>query len=194
MIFYYHGQPRLSLWSDSPNHCATVVAMLLVGIIAIVGTFRSSSKRKLLPLAIGILSLCVGSVILILTYSRGGWIAYGFGLAFLAATAPRLRRVCAFCSIGFLLGFILIPKALDRAGSVADQEDRSISNRIEVWKGALAMTAAHSFVGLRNDFFGTQFSAWYQPIKMNTRYGAALNNYLTISSEHGSIWLMFYLL
>jgi len=34
----------------------------------------------------------------------------------------------------FLLGFVLIPKALDRVGSVAGQEDRSITNRIEVGK------------------------------------------------------------
>ncbi|MDB4793722.1 O-antigen ligase family protein [Methylacidiphilales bacterium] len=133
-------------------------------------------------------------MILILTYSRGGWAAYGCGLAFLAVSARQLRRICAFCAIGFLLGVILIPKALDRAGSVADQEDRSITNRIAVWKGALAMTAAHPLTRLHSDFFGTQFSAWYQPIKMNTKYGAALNNYLTISAERGSLCLAAYLL
>jgi len=194
MIFYYHGQPRLSLWSDSPNHCATVVAMLLVGIVAIAGTSRPSSRRQSLLFALGTLSLCVGNLILILTYSRGGWISYGCGLLFLAASAPRLRILCAFCAIGFLLGIIVTPRALVRAGSVADQEDRSITHRVDVWKGALAMTAVHPFTGLGVNQFGPQFSAWYQPLSMNTRYAAALNNYLTISVERGLFGLMGYLL
>jgi hypothetical protein len=107
------------------------------------------------------------------------------GLALLAHIDAFLRRIAFYCFIGFILGMILIPEGVSRAQSIGDVTDRSITNRLEVWEGALAMTADHPFSGVGVGNFGDQFSALYQPLIMNTSYQAAVNNYLTISAERG---------
>jgi pimeloyl-ACP methyl ester carboxylesterase len=193
-MFYYQSEPRLSLGLESPNDCATIVAMLSVVTIGLTSKCIVDAwwrKYSLLFLSVIIASF---TVILIFTYSRGGWVAYSAGLIFLILTAPKYRKPWLPYVLLFLIGIAFVPKGFDRAGSIADKEDRSITNRIEVWKGATAMTAAHPFTGVGMDEFGSQFSAWYQPLSMNTRYGAALNNYLTLSSECGSFSLIIYLL
>lgn len=193
-MFYYQSEPRLSLAFESPNDCATIVAILSVVAIGITSKCTAGSlcrKCCLLFLSIIIAAL---TIILILTYSRGGWIAYSASLIFLFLIAPKFRKSWLPYIFLFILGITLVPKGFDRAESIGDREDRSITNRIEVWKGAAAMTASHPFFGVGANEFGSQFSAWYQPLSMNTRYGAALNNCLTLSSEYGCFSLAAYLL
>jgi len=168
--------------------------MLLLAIIGLGGMWGGCGEFKKWKMAIIGTVITAFTIVLILTYSRGGGIAYGVGLMFLIYYAPHLRILCLCCMLGFGMGIILIPKGLDRVGSMADEEDRSITNRLEVWKGALEITADYPFSGIGVDQFGKQFSAWYQPRNMDTSYKTALNNYLTISSERGIFALLIYLM
>lgn len=193
--FFYRTQPRLQLIFDSPNHCATILVMLALIVIGwATWAWRkgASCRYFLLPLqAIGSVIILYG---LLQTYSRGGWISLFVGWFVFLLSAKRDRLVPSTALGIFFLLLILLPHGTDRAGSIVDvEEDHSISHRILVWKGAMALMVEHwpSGVGFNN--FGRQFTAWYQPLEMKTRYLGALNNYLTIGAERGAVVLWGYL-
>jgi alpha/beta superfamily hydrolase len=194
--FFYRAQPRLQLCFDSPNHCATVLGMLAVLLAGVLVSVRSAGgsrlSRFLLPVtAIALLSSLLG---LALTYSRGGWLAFGCGMLLLALSGAGVRKLAILVFGVFLLLLLLVPKGAGRISSYADTEDRSILHRLMVWEGALAMSAEHWQCGVGEGQFGKNFSAWYQPLAMKTRYSAALNNYLTTAAERGIPVLWVYLL
>lgn len=130
---------------------------------------------------------------LLRTYSRGGWVAFLAGLGIFLLSLKSGRRVPLLMLGLFLALLLLLPNGLSRADPVAGGVDRSVGNRWLVWKGALTMTSDHWLGGVGSGEFGTQFTPWYQPIKMTTRYVAALNNYLTLSAERGILVLWGYL-
>jgi alpha/beta superfamily hydrolase len=153
------------------------------------GKFSYIGWRALLSLGTALLVL-LASYGLASTYSRGGWIAYAGSLFLLGLASKRHRLLVIVFFIVFIGLLTIVPQATDRVKSASNTEDLSIANRVLVWEGALAMTADHPLRGVGHHHFGTQFSLWYQPLSMNTRYAAALNNYLTVSSENG-LWVFW---
>jgi O-antigen ligase len=133
-------------------------------------------------------------VLLALTYSRGGWVATLAGFLVLAISYSRLnhipdrRHVCKTMTLACLIlvgAICLVPHGVRRVENIANWEDRSILNRLEVWRGAMVLTARQPWTGVGWGEFGTEFRAWVQPLEMPTRYRTAIHNYLSISSERG---------
>jgi hypothetical protein len=195
--FFYKSQPRLQFIFDSPNHCSVILGMLalvLCGALALLwGNGKSVARTaSMIACAVMLLGLLGG---LVLTYSRGGWVAFFAGLAFYWVTAKPKKIIPVSVLVGFLCLLWLLPHGWQRMNSMTDvTEDRSILHRVMVWQGALTMAADHPLTGIGGDSFGNEFSAWYQPLTMNTRYLAALSNYLTLASERGFLALFIYLL
>ncbi len=195
--YFYKSIPRIQLFFDSPNHCATflgMVALILIGLTVTYWERRSKAiKYQFLFLMTG--TLCLLSLLgLVMTYSRGGWIAFSLSTLLVTLFSPLKRRFALGFSILFFLFIFLLPKGSDRLNSVGDENDKSIKHRILVWKGAAAITADHWTSGVGGDQFGKEFKLWYQPLTLKTRYAAALNNFLTLSAERGIFALFFYLL
>lgn len=194
MEFFYEDRPRLTLWFDSPNHCATVLSIAAIVSIGFLTHYIQAQDR--LPRAavsVAFIAASTSIVSLAFTYSRGGWVSFFLAVAMLSLSIRNKRFVPASFALVFLVILSLIPKGSSRANSMFIAEDESVSNRLVVWKGALAMTGDHWMSGVGRNQFGEQFTAWYQPEHMRTRYLAALNNYLTLSAEQGIFALGLYL-
>jgi dienelactone hydrolase len=135
----------------------------------------------------------VGIVGLIMTYSRGGWLAFLAGMITYIIAMPTRRYYYYSIIAIFILLIFWMPAGLGRAASIVDSEDLSISNRLMVWRGAAAMTCEHWFSGVGGAAFGVEYNAWYQPTGSKSRYATAVNNLLTLSSERGILILGLYL-
>jgi len=154
--------------------------------------FRFALTRTVL---IAVMSSLIGGAIIALlgTYSRGAWAAFFVGVGMLAFSLKKWRRVPVFIALTFLVLLSVFPNGLDRSSPQNWVVDKSVGNRVLVWKGALAMTTEHWLSGVGAKRFGEAFTGWYQPRAMNTRYLTAINDYLTLSAERGIFALCFYL-
>lgn len=196
-MFTYAGNPRAQWLFDSPNDLATILGMALLGLAGvIVWILRRFSKSGWLRTVFAVgLGSAMGLLMLELlrTYSRGGWVAFLAGLGLFLISLKPGRGVPWLMLALFVALLFMLPNGLSRADPAAGGVDRSVGNRWLVWKGALTMTSEHWLGGVGSGEFGKQFTPWYQPLKMNTRYLAALNNYLTLSAERGILTLWGYL-
>lgn len=133
---------------------------------------------------------------LVVTYSRGGYVAFLGGMVVLTCLSRKRNLIFPVTSFFVLLS--IIPSGMARLGAVADLTDASIGNRLELWKGVLAMSADNWLSGVGFGFGGSApfqsvFSAWYQPLWMKTVYNTAVNDYLTMSVKGGYPMLFGYL-
>lgn len=193
MKYYYDGHLRFQFLMDSPNYCATVLGMAVLILCGFLACFPS----KTIPGRIAYLSVFLltafGILGVALTYSRGGWVALAAGMIVVWVGAPRIRRPVSLLLGIFVVSIFLMPGGVNRTLSYADQTDLSILNRLEVWKGALAMLADNWQSGIGKDNFGSEFALRYQPPSMSTSYYAALNDYLTLAARYGVFALWTYL-
>jgi|GEM_PF-2322555 len=203
-VFFYHGQPRLQLFFESPNQCATVLGMLLVVSVPIVARVLFTGCKTRAPCnrlvyyriaqILGIAWIIVGLTGLVLTYSRGGWIAFLSGLLFLGIVVSSQRKWYLWILIFFVAAIQLMPEASSRAISMTDENDLSVAHRIMVWRGAMAITARNWVEGCGVGNFGSEYSAWYEPLQTKAQYHTALNNLLTLGAERGIFSIALYLL
>jgi dienelactone hydrolase len=193
--YYYYNEPRLQLCFPSPNHCATVFAMLLIaGVVFVPRLFaiQGTSLRILSLILVGS-GFGLGLLGLALTYSRGGWVSFGAGLLFLICTCSKLRVSAVGAMVIFAVILLLAPMGADRFKSISDSEDLSIGHRLMVWRGAAAMTSDRWLTGYGAGNFGAAFTAWFQPFGVHTKYSTAINNLLTLGAERGILVLAFFL-
>ncbi|MFK5923453.1 MAG: O-antigen ligase family protein [Verrucomicrobiota bacterium] len=143
-------------------------------------------------------------VCLIHTYSRGGILAAVFGqLAFWGAftgakfTKPARREfLCGAILFAVLSIYALLPQvnAASRytQGLLPGDEDRSISNRLRIWKDApRMMTDAPRGWGIGRA--GIAWMQWYQPVSTRYQYRTLVNSHLTWMVEFGWFGRFVYL-
>lgn len=133
---------------------------------------------------------------LIHTFSRGGLIAAFIGLTALIVFVPRpwTLKKCVAIGISVLLmtAFTLYLNAHERYVQGVFKEDRSITNRLKVWKDVPTMMVdAPTGWGIGNA--GKAFMRWYQPIDRNEEYRTLVNSHLTWLVEFGWPLRFFYL-
>jgi O-antigen ligase len=105
--------------------------------------------------------------------------------AYLAGTL-RKRLYPMALAVLFAASIAAHPAGLDRATSTAAvAEDRSISNRMLVWRGALQMMAEHPWTGVGVGKFGDAFKKDYQLPTHTQDYSTAINSFLTLGAERG---------
>lgn len=200
ILYHYLDHPRFQWFFDTPNQCAAVFAMFAIIAAGIFLFFSTkiqpgqspNKKRILVLLSILSLNLCVLlEYFLVITYSRGGYLALFCAFMLLFFLSGR-KRALLLPGIAFFL-LMIIPCGVNRISGIANFADASIGNRIELWKGALAMSADYWMSGVGFGFGGPflkMFSAWYQPLWMHTFYNTAVCDYLSLSAK-GGIFLLF---
>jgi len=65
-------------------------------------------------------------------------------------------------------------------------QDKSVLNRMDLWKGALAMMHDSPFHGWGTGQGGRAFANWYQPLDKTVRPMSFVNSYLDIGVEQGA--------
>jgi O-antigen ligase len=139
-------------------------------------------------------ALCV--VTIVLTHSRGAFLALAATALWMAWRSGRLVRAVAWLAVAVLLFLALAPESvLERLASIGDTKESSANARLTAWATALRMVGDNPLlgVGLRN------FQARYLEYSLTptltggTTY-VAHNSYLQIWAESGSLAFVAYLL
>jgi len=195
---YFQGFWRMDWGLGNPNKTAALIATLMVAVWCL-AYFRKWGFWISLVLFSG-LGIC-----LIHTFSRGGIVAAFLGLAPLLLVLRRpwpWRRVAAaVASIWIIVGASITLQAHERFGQGVLKEDRSISNRFEIWKSAPAMMVdAPGGWGMGKS--GQAYMDWYQPLDRAESYRTLVNSHLTWLVEFGwperflyvTGWLMVFLM
>jgi len=173
----------------NPNKTAALIAILMVA----VWSFAYLQKR-LFWVALVLFSGL--GVCLVHTFSRGGILAAFCGLLplliFIKTPWPRGRIVGVIVAFWVIIGASIYLQAHQRFGQGVVQEDRSISNRLDLWKYAPTMMVdAPAGWGIGKS--GKAFMEWYQPLDRNEPYRTMVNSHLTWLVEFGWLGRFLYL-
>lgn len=127
---------------DNPN----MLGQYLLLAIPLGGAKLLSSKdwgRRIFYLCCcGVMCLCM-----ILTFSRGAWLALLFaGAVFVVLLNPKLILLAPFALIA--LYFVLPDTVISRFTSIGDLTDNSTSYRVFIWMGTLAMLKDYWLCGI----------------------------------------------
>ncbi len=138
-----------SYWEGTNN-----LAGFLVGVIPVVlGAALSASSVKELFLSLG--ALPAAGVGLVLTYTRGAWLALAAALSLMILL---LRRWIWIVLVALIVGAGVLmapPEMLTRVDSIVNfEKDRSASNRLVLWPKAASLIADKPLAGYGFGGFG----------------------------------------
>jgi len=158
---------------ENPNKTAALIVAFMFGVWAIAFVWRKGFWLSL-PLFIAL------GMLLIHTFSRGGVAAFGVGVMALLYFAPRpwpkARVMGGILCIWAILGATLYLKANERF--TQGMEDRSIANRVQIWKKVPQMVAdAPGGWGLGNAVGA--YENWYQEVGRSERYLNLVSTHFT---------------
>lgn len=193
--YYFKDRARLDLGMESPNYAAAVAAVAVVSIWVVILYRRPTHWTEVISWAALISALSV----LHLTFSRGGAIACLAGVIYCTLLIIYKHRElvyenCArlvlfigvFALLAFTTGFV------SRVAPGYISADRSISNRITLWKGAVCALRDAPSTGWGYGKSGWAYTQFYQSPNEYFRYATPVNGVLTIGVEFG--WTVLCLL
>lgn len=171
---FFNGVWRMDWGLGNPNKTAALIAMLMVAVWGLAFIRRWGFWVALVGFTV--LGGC-----LIHTFSRGGLVAAFIGLVPLLVFAPRpwpMRRLVAVgVAVWAMIGFTFYLNAHERYGQGVAKQDRSITNRLHLWKHAPIMIVdAPSGWGLGNA--AKSYMRWYQPIDDTESFRTFVNSHL----------------
>ncbi|MEI9896992.1 MAG: O-antigen ligase family protein [Chthoniobacter sp.] len=165
----------------NPNKTAALIAILMVSVWCIAYAFKRGFWIALL-LFTGL------GVCLVHTFSRGGVVAVCFGSVILLWQAPRpwlrSRVIGLLIAAWLIVGVSVWLEADKRLVQGAVQEDKSITNRLSLWRAAPRMILdSPNGWGIGNA--GLAYGEWYQPVNSAEEYRTLVNSHLTWLVEFG---------
>ena len=164
MDFRFHGFWRMDWGFQNPNKTATLIAALMFGVWGAAFLWRHGYWIAL--------SLFTGlGVLLVHTFSRGGIVAFLTGAIVLLTWAPlpwaRSRLIGSIVCLWLMIGATVYLQANQRI--TQGMGDRSIANRIEIWRTVPRMIAdAPMGWGVGNAVGAYQ--NWYQALDRSETY------------------------
>jgi O-antigen ligase len=183
------------------NHFAGYLELCLPLSIGMLVYFKDREKRALL--LYGIIFMAIS---LILSLSRGGWIAASIALFFMAFLARKkgifskkvwtLSVITLIITFVFILGLNPITSRLSTFGNLF-KETLSFENRIIIWNGTIGIIKDNPFLGSGFGTFSYAFPP-FRPPGITHRLLWAHNDFLHFTSEMGVLflplmfWLLFY--
>lgn len=178
---FFNGIWRMDWGLGNPNKTAALIAELMIVVWGL-----AYVRKRGFWVAFAFFIILGGC--LIYTFSRGGLVAAFTGLIALIAFVPRPwpRKKCMAIGISILLmiAFTFYLNAHERYRQGIFKEDRSISNRMELWKvSPVMMVDAPAGWGIGNS--GKAYMRWYQPLQHNEQYRTLVNSHLTWLVEFG---------
>jgi|GEM_PF-6155316 len=190
--YSYAGIGRLQGWLDSPNLFAVVLGMVLVSGIGLSDWLWHCEVRPTVRWVIRgacLLGLLFLGVLLGMTYSRGGWLAFCVGTA-TYALLRGVRGKLAWAVLGcVLVSFLAVPKGSSRVASISSvQSDPSLRHRLLVWRSSLAMIKDFAVGGTGSQNFTGTFNAWYKSPELRPYYSNTMNSVFTLGLTHG-LWV-----
>jgi len=171
----YPGHWRLDWGLGNPNKTAALIAMLMIAVWSL-AYIRKWGFWAALVLFTGF------GTCLVLTQSRGGLVGIVIGGLVVLAWAPRplpfRRSAAVIVACAALAIFAWVMNAESRYTQGLSGKDRSIDNRLLIWKQVPSMIHdAPNGWGLGRS--GEAYMQWYQPIARGEGYRTLVNSHLT---------------
>lgn len=190
--FFYNGILRLDWGIGNPNKTAILIAQLfIVSLIFFFCKKRDSFIIK--SFAIGVSATLL--VFLMHTFSRGGMIALCLSLLpFFIVYRKKIRKQLFLTAIGIII-FSFYAKYLtfdQRALQGLFTSDKSIENRLTIWKSVPAMMHSAPY-GWGFGNAGISYMKWFQDFDTAEKYRTLVNSHFTWLIEGGWIFRIFYI-
>ncbi|MDP3920809.1 MAG: O-antigen ligase family protein [Candidatus Omnitrophota bacterium] len=173
------------------NHFGGYLAVIFFMITAVLINVKDRAKCIAL---IGLLGLIF--VNLLLSYSRGAWLAFASGCLWFFATSPKQKFSYAILSLlGALLGLIFLHPGL-RERAVYLFTSGGDEQRFEVWKAALRVWMESPYIGRGLGLLMDYLPEYLSQTRIKEVFWAqyAHNSYLQILVESGPLALLSFLL
>ena len=186
--FYYGEFLRLDWGLGNPNKTAALLVQLLILIWGL------SSVKKIGVYISTLMFVLLGGCLLH-TFSRGGIVAALVGLFPLLVCSYRIL-IKKYFLLAVVAGILLFGYAsyldvFQRYGQGIVKEDRSITNRLDIWRKVPAMVVAAP-TGWGYGQAGLAYMAWFQDTQRAERYRTLVNSHLTRFVEFGWIFIFLY--
>jgi putative inorganic carbon (hco3(-)) transporter len=173
----------------SPNTAASLLTMLLAPVLGLY-LARVSWWSKVLA----VIAFLLGTIALILTFSRGGWLGFGVSMGIFFYLAWR-RGLLGLAIPVSTVGLALISLFFTREtilGRIIDDQGAAYS-RIPLNRIALAMIQDHPSFGVGANNFAVIVPDYVTPDFSNEWIQTVHNKYLLVWSELGLVGLIAFL-
>ncbi len=173
-----------------PNHFAGYLEMIIPFALSYVLFSKVNAGRKILIAFCGLVMI-VG---LLLSISRGGWVAFGLSAVFLFAMIARQKKVSPAAWIAPLVVILIVVGLVvaksehvrKRLSQSFDTEDASYLKRLHVGLDTMGLIRDHLLVGTGPGTFRMAYRAYRRPsVLLDIRY--THNDYLHALSDYGAI-------
>jgi O-antigen ligase len=183
-----------------PNHFAGLLEMLIPVALTILIAGRMKALGRVL-LAYCVLVMLAG---LVLTFSRGGWIAAGAGIVFVLVILGRHRDYrwpALICLAAVLIAGGIAATRTDvmqkRLQSSHDLNPHARNSRPNIWRAAIGMWRDHPWLGVGPAHFGERFKQYRthwahgEPVRAHNDYLNALADWGVIGTTLAAIpWFL----
>lgn len=167
---------------ENPNLLAQY--LILLGTLSIGAMFGAARRgRQFIYGATAAVAVCC----LVLTYSRGGYVAFAAALLVFAVFKNRL--LLPVIAVGGLLVYSFLPRAImSRLSTITSMQDSSSLYRLDTWQSTISLIKSHweTGVGLGRNAFARVYHTYM--IK-STVVPHSHNLYLQVISEFGILGL-----
>ncbi len=174
------------------SHYMTFSGVLLLGFFLLLGRMAAGGwKRPWLWLALGVIVST-----LLLTLTRGAWVAAG--ISFAIVLLLRARRwvpvyLIALLLVGLLAGSFGPETWKQRIASITDPRDESNYDRLSMLQAGLFMVSERPLFGLGPGMVKQRYPIYRHPTAPRFRVSHLHNSFLQIAAERGLSSLAAYL-
>ncbi|MDH3601872.1 MAG: O-antigen ligase family protein [Candidatus Tectomicrobia bacterium] len=182
---------RPSGTAKSPNQAAVYLSMMLLVVASLLLQHGNRAKKMVLG---GLFS--TGTIALILTFSRGGWIAFAMGLTslFLVSLQRRWIRTKHVVLTAIILALAVGVFAGPIVARLSQDDGGAAYARIPLMKIALRMIHEHPIFGVGINNFGIVLPHYITSDVRGEWLALTHNKYLLTFAETGVVGLTFFLL
>ena len=135
------------------------------------------------------------------TYSRNAWLGLAAGASGLVLTARRTFRIVVVLVAVLALGAVALPGPVaERGRSVVNLEDRTLRDRVAMWRAGLSMIAEHPLLGVGPGEVRTWYQHYRRPEAVRPSTGHLHNSPIQVAAERGLpalfvwvwLWVVFF--
>lgn len=170
-------------------------ALALVMNVPLLFYLGNSERARPYVLTASRVAIVLTVLTILLTHSRGGFLALVATAVWMAWRTGNLTRAVGGLAVSFMAFLVFAPRSvLERMATIGDTTDSSAMARLQSWSVAMRMIEANPVfgVGLRNFQSSYLSYAYIARVDAKTTY-VAHNSYLQIWAESGTIAFAVYL-
>ena len=194
--YFILDEPRAFGFSHTPTFYGSFMLIQLLILIFIAQLDFLTPNWKVLAIFTAVLTL----ICLILSMTRGAWLAFiGVAIIFFAVQKKYRKltaKIFAALAIIFLIVAIISPKIQDRIATITDKNFQSNTERVLMWKSSIEIFKDYPVCGIGQKMFFKAYNEQYISPEAKERPGVIgrghtqpHNNLLNTAAEGGIVGL-----